>query len=171
MYFPKLKVLKDQGDLNNYIISDFDEWLASQRKMSYDYLNPYDFINERKKDEYLSLQLFSFSSNSGLFEKQSMTPLLKIKYIVNCPTCKNYVNTFYHKNEIPNDICCSYDDECGIEFNPYDYPHIIEIYFELLDAPIVTKSFTDLFEKTPFPSKTLTASNDILRNDIFNNLW
>ncbi|MDQ7860578.1 hypothetical protein RCO48_04415 [Peribacillus frigoritolerans] len=81
------------------------------------------------------------------FEDEYVTPLLKVKYILDCPYCNDNVTTFFNKKEIPNYEVECLENHCD-PFIPSLHPEKINIYFELLDQPIIDEEdVLGIFEK------------------------
>jgi hypothetical protein len=164
MFFPKLEHLFSYPGMNEFIIKKFDQWLASQPEAYYDYLNPNAFINDTQVNKTLSLKLFALASKKDFFIQYSEDPLMKIKYILRCPTCDESYKTYYRKEDIPNEYINCFNEECD-PFNPKWVPHRIEIYYELKDEPYVEEdNLLDLYEPSQIPP--LLADDRVL-NDIF----
>ncbi|CDO03111.1 hypothetical protein BN988_01611 [Oceanobacillus picturae] len=172
MYFPKLDILrinniKAKYKLNDFLIDSFDSWLANQSELYYDYLNPLEFINDYGINKKLGLSIFSVSSSEEIFISKESSPLLRIKYIVDCPCCDENVNTYYNNKDIPNYEINCYEEQCT-NFIPANHPEKINIYFELLENPILDSFENDIlsvYEKKPLAP--LTASDP----DITEELW
>jgi hypothetical protein len=158
MYFPKLETIKTHKKMNSFIVNKFDEWLASQSEFYTDYLNPLSFISECGINKKLGLLVFALSASNQIFKEDS--PLLKIKYVIDCPTCLNNNGTYYNRTDIPNDLIECFEEDCRF-FNPSHHPERINIYFELLDYPkIETDDILQIYEKVPVPPFT-NADEDI----------
>lgn len=143
MFFPKLEHLFNYPGMNEFVINKFDQWLASQPEAHYDYLNPFAFIKDANINKTLSLKIFALASKRDFFRQFTEEPLLKIKYIVRCPSCDESYKTYSNKNHIPNELVSCLDENCNL-FNPQWSPHRIEIYYELKDDPKMTDD--DLLE-------------------------
>ncbi|XQY90686.1 hypothetical protein ACNRWW_14260 [Metabacillus sp. HB246100] len=169
MYFPKLTILNKSKLMNEYLIKQFDNWLASQSEMYTDYLNPLEFIEDCGINKKLGLSVFALSSSDKLFKGEKTTPLLRIKYIVDCPFCNGNVKTYYDQNNISNfEIECQ-EDYCE-PFNPSDHPERINIFFELLDEPIIKDDdILQIYEKKSI--SPLTAADEDIRSDDLEELF
>lgn len=151
MFFPKLKHLCNYPGVNKFAIEQLDHWLAVQHEMHYDYLNPIEFINEVKVNRKIGLFIFALAANEDFFTKVNDTPPLRIKYILSCPYCDSHFKTYYSNKDIPNTFvnCC--EDHCD-PFNPSFHPEKIEIYYELLEYPIIMEdSILEVYEKVSSP--------------------
>ncbi|MCP3741418.1 hypothetical protein [Rossellomorea sp. BNER] len=172
MYFPKLNILKTNRLMNDYLINTFDGWLASQSEMYTDYLNPLEFVAECRVNKKLALSIFSLASSIKYFEshgesQDEKNPLLKVKYILDCPYCNENINTYFSRNDIPQDSICCKEDMC-YSFLPADHPEKINIFFELLDDPILSvDDELSIYEKKPSPPLTV-ADED---SDLLEAMW
>src|SRR5690625_4738931 len=119
MYFPKLENIKKHNQMNTFLIEKFDAWLASQSEMYSDYLNPNSFIKECRINRKLGLLVFALATSDKYFS--STDPLLRIKYIVDCPFCYENYSTYYDRLQIPTrSVQC--DNESCESFNPSKHP-------------------------------------------------
>ncbi|MFB5661573.1 hypothetical protein [Alteribacillus sp. HJP-4] len=134
MYFPKLEIIKTNKYMNDYLVNKFDSWLATQSEMYSDYLNPFSFIQESNIDKKLGLLVFALAASEEYFT--ATDPLLKIKYLVDCPNCLNNYKTYFDRKEIPNTYVGCETEECD-DFNPSQHPERINIFFERLEKPII----------------------------------
>ncbi|KZS48251.1 hypothetical protein AWU65_21105 [Paenibacillus glucanolyticus] len=154
MYFPKLEHLRKETKVIFTAVEKLDEWLALKPQMSTDYLNPLDFSYQASINEKIALNLFSICCNEKIFRKYEATPLLKVRYIVSCPNCHQPYQTFYSLEEIPREYIYCNDDCDG--FYPLRHPERIEIYFELLERPVIQAKIPDIFD-IPSTVPPLTA--------------
>jgi hypothetical protein len=151
MFFPKLEHLINYPGMNEFIINKFDQWLASQPYAYYEYLNPNAFINDSKINRTLGLKIFALASKIDYFKQFSEEPLMKIKYIIHCPSCDESYKTYYNKSEIPNDFIHCFNDICD-PFNPKWIPHKIEVYYELKEEPhLLEDDLLDVYLSSDFP--------------------
>jgi hypothetical protein len=151
MFFPKLEHLCNYNGVTKFVVKELDEWLASQPEMYYNYLNPLSFVSEVKINKKLGLTVFSLASREEFFKEFGEKPLLKIKYIVNCPSCDTHYATYHRNSDIPITFVNCIDDECQ-DFNPSFHPEKIEIYYELLERPIIeVDDLLDVYSKPSVP--------------------
>lgn len=161
MYFPKLTILNESKSMNDYLINKIDSWLASQSEMYVDYLNPLDFIEECQINRKLGFMIFGLCSSKALFKKQQSSPILKVKYILDCPNCDENITTFFSQNDIPDFEVECLEDRCE-PFIPSLHPEKINIFFELLDEPIIEENeVLQIFEKKSQPPLTLAEGSEI----------
>ncbi|KIL46429.1 hypothetical protein KP77_25560 [Jeotgalibacillus alimentarius] len=166
MFFPKLKILYQAPEVTKYIVNEFDRWLGTLSKMRYDYINPLDFATAAQVDNAMTLNLFSLCVDEEIFNKEDTTPLLRVKYIVECPFCGEHYKTYYNHQDIPNEYVQCHDESCE-EFNPYESPHKIVIFFELLDSPEIPKSKQiTIFDKTPASPSFSADDLESIRNEM-----
>lgn len=153
MYFPKLENIKKHDQMNAFVIKQFDEWLASKSEMYTDYLNPNLFIRECKINRKLGMLVFALSAAERYFP--SDYPLLKVKYILDCPSCIEHFDTYYSLTDIPNCIVECDNESCD-SFNPQNHPERTNVFFELLDSPEFSiEEELKIFEKNNVPNLTV----------------
>lgn len=151
--------------MNNYLIKELDTWLANLPKRYFFYLNPLEFIEEANVNEDLGLRLFAYCASKEIFCEKKLTPLLKVKYIIDCPDCNEHVETYYHRDDIPDIEIECWEDYCD-NFIPIQHPEKINIYFELLDSPIISNDgVLKIYEKKPSPPLTMNIYDRFWENE------
>ncbi|SEH78207.1 hypothetical protein SAMN05192559_10486 [Halobacillus karajensis] len=136
MYFPKLEDIKIHDELNEYTVKRLDEWLGSKPTRYLEYINPLEFITEINISRELGLTLFSVAADENNFEGD---PFFQIKYIVNCPHCKEHFKTYYSNEDIPTSFVECEEEGCS-SFIPAEHPERVYIFFKTKERPIVKKS-------------------------------
>lgn len=161
MYFLKLENIKKHNQMNEYLVKRFDTWLASQSEMYTEYLNPLSFVSDTRTNKKLGLLVFAIASSGKLLDGN---PLLRVKYLVDCPQCLSNYGAYYQNSEIPASFVECDEEECST-FIPKNHPERITIYFELLERPIILEDdVLDIYNKSN--NQSLTAADEDVENMI-----